>query len=241
MGAIRRFTFGNNSADYNFDATSSNWGTIVSASSFKTLLESRSGETTNTITNFSLVSGRLRCNITNVLQLNLYELNITNVNFVSVSGLQYLDFGGNQIVTFNPTIALPTSLQTLFLYNNSIVTFNPTIALPTGLQTLSLNGNQIITFNPNIALPTGLIGLYLERTQIVTFNPTISLPTSLSFLFLISSQMTTVGYSNSEPWANAMTVIPGRGTIRLNLNVNSASGTNLKTILEAKGWTVITD
>jgi hypothetical protein len=50
--------------------------------------------------------------------------------------------------------------------------------------------------------------------------------------------MTTAGYTNSEPWANVMSVIPGRGTINISGNANSASGTNLQTILISKGWTV---
>jgi hypothetical protein len=50
--------------------------------------------------------------------------------------------------------------------------------------------------------------------------------------------MTTVGYTTSEPWANAMSVIPVRGNIYIDGNVNSISGTNLETILTEKGWYV---
>ena len=205
-----------NMVGINFDVTSSNWGTIVDAQSFKTLLESRSSETTNTITNFSLVSGRLRCNITNVLQLNLYSLNITNVNIVSVAGMQYLDLSSNQIVTFNPTIALPTSLTTLFLNTNQIVTFNPTIALPASLINLILISNQIVTFNPTIALPTSLIGLYLD-----------------------TNQMTTLGYTQSEPWANTQPPFTSVCDVYLNGNIDSSETTNLRTILISKNCNVI--
>jgi len=52
--------------------------------------------------------------------------------------------------------------------------------------------------------------------------------------------MTTAGYTGSEPWANAMSVIPGRGFIDFATNPDSASGTNLETILIAKGWSVAT-
>jgi hypothetical protein len=49
--------------------------------------------------------------------------------------------------------------------------------------------------------------------------------------------MTTQGYVNSEPWANSMSI--GTGIIRFNNNTNSASGTNLVSILQSKGYTVI--
>jgi hypothetical protein len=50
--------------------------------------------------------------------------------------------------------------------------------------------------------------------------------------------MTTAGYSASESWANGMHTAPSGGTIEIQSNTNSASGTNLETILVSKGWTV---
>ncbi len=204
------------------------------------------------------------------LPSSLAQLSLDNNNIVTFdpsvalpNSVSELYLNNNQIVTFDPSIALPSSLQTLGLTNNQIVTFDPTIALPSGLQDLSLSGNQIVTFNPTIALPNSLIYLYLINNQIVTFNPSIALPNSLQQLYLEYNQivifnptlplpdsltnlqfdynlMTTAGYTASEPWANAMSVIPGRGEIRFNNNINSASGTNLETVLTAKGWTVNT-
>ena len=49
--------------------------------------------------------------------------------------------------------------------------------------------------------------------------------------------MTTAGYTASEPWANAMSIISNR-SVYFYSNINSVSGTNLQTILSAKGWTV---
>jgi hypothetical protein len=51
--------------------------------------------------------------------------------------------------------------------------------------------------------------------------------------------MTTAGYTASEPWANGMHNAPSGGNIRFDFNPDSASGTNLETILTSKGWTVI--
>ena len=353
---------------FNFDVTA-DWSlstpAVINAASFRTFLESgQDGEGNNNsldnvvITDFSLINGRLRCNLTangNSRYLQLSNMNITSViSFGNISGtlnqlrltdnnitsvdnviwpsalrqlylygnsiisfnpiaalpneLEELDLGGNQltsfdpsialpnsllylwlnnnqivtfdptlplpntlqdlylneneIVTFNPTIALPNSLKSLALPQNQIVTFDPTIALPNSLQeldlstnqiitfnpsialsnsltNLSLSQNQIVTFNPSIALPSSLERLQLYGNQIVTFNPSIALPNSLSNLFLNNNQMTTAGYTASEPWANAMSVIPIRGAIYLDNNINSAIGTNLRTILLAKGWSII--
>jgi Leucine-rich repeat (LRR) protein len=258
---------------FNFDITA-NWSLttpqVVDEASFKTFLESgqdgnseQSNLTNVVITDFLLEDNRLRCNlIATGSDFRLGYVEVTNVNAIgNIVGLQYLDLVYNQIVTFNPTIALPDSLQNLGLYNNNIVTFNPTLALPSGLQSLELYNNQIVTFNPSIALPSGLQVLYLSGNQIVTFdptiplpnsltnfslygnqivtfNPSIPLPTTLGSMPLNDNQMTTTGYTNSEPWANAMSVIPGRGTAYFQGNVDPVTGTNLETILIAKGWNV---
>jgi len=50
--------------------------------------------------------------------------------------------------------------------------------------------------------------------------------------------MTTAGYTASEPWTNAMSIIPNRDQIYLGSNINSINGTNLQTILISKGWNV---
>jgi len=171
--------------------------------------------------------------------LGLQYNNLTDINdLVLPSSLEELYLTGNQIVTFNPTIALPDSIAYLALDENQIVIFNPTIPLPDSLVNLNLSSNQIITFNPSIALPNSIINLFLGFNQIVTFNPSIALPNSLAFLSLEYNQMTTAGYTASEPWANAMSVIPARGVISFTGNINSVSGTTLETILISKGWTV---
>jgi Leucine-rich repeat (LRR) protein len=154
------------------------------------------------------------------------------------NSLLELSLNSNQIVTFDPSVTLPNSLENLNLEGNQIVTFNPSIPLPNSLLELNLVGNNIVTFDPSIALPNSLTSLFLFYNQIVIFNPSIALPNSLLDLSLSDNQMTTAGYVASEPWANAMSVIPGRGEISLSNNVNSALVTNLRTILIAKGWNV---
>jgi Leucine-rich repeat (LRR) protein len=220
---------------YNFDVDSSDWagGGITDKASFESVL----GVTTD---QFVLSGNNIKANILTTTDniLGFRSQTVTNVNYITVSGLLILDLSDNQIVTFNPTIALPSSLQELSLGTNQIVTFNPTIPLPSSLVTLWLYDNQIATFNPTIALPSSLKNLALYGNQITTFNPTLPLPSGLEHLDLSDNQMTTAGYTASEPWANGMHTAPSGGQIKLGSNPDSALGTNLESILIAKGWTL---
>jgi hypothetical protein len=253
----------------NFNITA-NWATgdatypVTNQVSFELFLGNRSyGEENNmtniVITDFSLVGNSLTCNLTadgsvldisemqvtevlscgNVegLQILLLESNqiVTfNPTIALPVGLQYFSLGNNQIVTFNPTIALPVGLQYFSLDNNQIVSFNPTIALPVNLQTLSLDNNQIVNFNPTNALPASLQSLYLSGNQIVNFNPTNALPAVLVVLSLTSNQMTTAGYTASESWANAQPNFINLCAILIGDNTDSITGTNLEAILISK-------
>ena len=240
---------------FNFDVTG-NWNLttdgddnptpITDAVSFKTWLESgwtsEQYESPNSfadvvVSDFSLVGGRLTANVTTSggYYFALEGLEITQVNSVSISDFTALGLAYNQITTFNPTIALPTGLEHLKLNDNQITNFNPTIALPTGLQGLDLSSNQITTFNPTLPLPSGLKYLYFNNNQLTDFNPTIALPTGLQTLGLYDNQI--IDWSLSEPWANSLP--NGTGVIRTRNNPTSSNGTNFKTILESKGYTVI--
>ena len=173
--------------------------------------------------------------------LYLYSTAITSFDPSTAlpSGLLQLELGGNALTNFDPSITLPSSLQSLALNTNNLTSFDPSIALPSSLVVLYLYNNTLLTsFDPSVALPNSLQVLSLSNNQIVTFDPSIALPSGLQTLYLYNNQMTTAGYTGSEPWANAMSVIPGRGSITFATNPDSASGTNLETILIAKGWTV---
>lgn len=225
-----------------FDVTA-NWSLttplVVDEDSFITFLESNN-LTNVVITDFSLVDGRLTCNlIANGLDLSLDSLEVTNVvAFGNIIGLENIYLTFNQLVTFNPTLTLPKTLLRLYLGVNQIVTFDPTISLPNSLIILDLGFNQIVTFDPTLPLPSSLQQLFLASNQLVNFNPSIALPDSISDFTLNNNQITTAGFTASEPWANAMSVIFGRGFIDLTGNVDTAGGTNLRTILLTKGWSV---
>ena len=255
---------------YNFDLTSPNWASegVTDEASFINWLATRSYGYDNDLTNiivtdFNFVGDRIFCNMTadgtiyNLLGLGLVDADKIGV----VNGLTYLLLGGNKIVTFNPTIALPSSLTTLNLGTNKIVTFNPSIALPSSLTRLDLYNNQIVTFNPTIPLPSSLTDLYLYNNQIVTFNPSIALPSSLTYLGLYdnqieifnptiplpssltwlnldNNQMTLAGYTASEVWATNQPAFTNPCTVYFDNNANSVSGTNLEAILITKNCVI---
>jgi len=162
----------------------------------------------NTLTGLEYLSG--------LVHLDLQNNNLTTIDVSQNANLTYLDLTDN-------------------LFTDAVVN---NLVFPSLLQYLLLASNQIVNFNPINPLPSSLQQLYFNSDQIVTFNPTLPLPNSLQYLFFNSNQMTTAGYTASEPWANAMSVIPGRGDINFTSNVNSVSGTNLQTILISKGWNV---
>ena len=192
------------------------------------------------ITNFLKSGDRIQCNLTaDATEFALNNNRIVNANKIGVlSGLQYLHLRSNQIANFNPAIALPATLDQLALSDNQITIFDPTIPLPATLTGLYLDDNQIGTFDPLIALPIGLTSLNLSNNQIVLFNPSTPLPISLILLFLSNNQMTTAGYAASEAWANAQPSFTLPCIVDLSSNVNSASGTNLETILIGKNCSV---
>lgn len=160
---------------------------------------------------------------------------ITGLGYLS--GLTSLGLEVNNLTTID--VSQNTVLQLLGLSDNLFTDAGVNnLVLPDSLQILYLNRNQIVNFDPTLPLPSGLENLQLGSNQIVTFNPTLPLPSGLVLLYLSNNQMTTAGYTASEPWANAMSIIPGRGSVYFSGNVNSITGTNLETILTAKGWTV---
>lgn len=220
-----------NSIDYNFDITA-NWSLttpkVVGAASFKMFLESGEDNDGNVnsftdvvITDFNLVDGRLRCNLTaNAGPNELFGLAGIDVSQVLKIGNISGDFD-------------------LYLYENSLTTFNPIAPLPEGLTTLNLHKNALTEFNPSLPLPSILANLYLSENQLTDFNPSLPLPESLSELFLDNNEMTTAGYTASETWANGMHDAPVENRISFNGNLDSVAGTNLETILVGKGWDVI--
>lgn len=215
------------------------------------------------ITDFSLVGNRLTCNLTantGFGDLYLSYMDITDItSFGNLQIIESLYLYGNNILSVDNT-TWPIGVANLDLSNNSIIsvdnvtwpsTINGYLALsanlltsvndviwPSSLQTLYVANNSINSFNPSTPLPSGIISIYLSYNPLTYFHPNIPLPDSINHLQLNNNQITAVGYTASEPWANAMSVIPGRGNVYFNNNVDSVSGTNLETVLIAKGWAV---
>jgi hypothetical protein len=63
-----------------------------------------------------------------------------------------LRLSNNLLTSFDPTIALPSTLVYLYLSGNSLTNFNPTLSLPATLSQLYLNNNQLSTTEVNNTL-----------------------------------------------------------------------------------------
>jgi len=171
--------------------------------------------------------------LTNLEVLNLYENNLSTIDVSKNVNLTVLVLDRNKLSSLD--VSKNVNLTSVRLNLNMFTHVTDNLLLPDSVTSINLGNNPIVNFNPTVALPSVLEYLTLWRTDIVIFNPTIPLPNSLQYLRL-GSQMTNAGYTASEPWANAMSTIPSRGTIWFTENIDSIEGTNLQTILESKGW-----
>lgn len=108
---------------YNFDLTSPNWASegVTDEASFINWLATKS-LTNIVVTAFNFVGDRIFCNMTaDGTIYNLSFLGLVNADKIGVvNGLDFLNLRGNQIVTFNPTIPLPSTLRDLNLNNNQM-------------------------------------------------------------------------------------------------------------------------
>lgn len=175
---------------------------------------------------------------TNLINLNLAGNQITHINTDKINYLiRNINVAGNSLTSFTLNRSLPNLIE-LFLGGNRLNSLNITAVQP-NLYYLDLsNGNGFSTFEYGHLFPK--LELLQFSSQLFTkFAPVIPLSNTINTILLNGCRFTTQGYIDSEPWANSLTVRPGRGTINLEDNPTSAISTNFKTILESKGFTVL--
>jgi Leucine-rich repeat (LRR) protein len=152
---------------FNFDVTA-NWATgdanfpVTDQSSFEAFLANRSYNSTNdltsiVITDFNLQGNRLQCNLTaNGTVLDISEMVVTEISSIgNITSLIQLELSANQIVTFNPSIALPISLQVLGLGDNQMTTAGYTASESWANNLHNAPSGGIIIFSNNIDSVTG--------------------------------------------------------------------------------------
>ena len=109
---------------YNFDLTTPNWASqgVTDKVSFINRIRSISNFTNIVVTDFNFVGDRIFCNMTaDGTFYDLSNLGLVNADKIGVvNGLTTLQLNFNQIVTFNPTIPLPSSLTLLDLNFNQM-------------------------------------------------------------------------------------------------------------------------
>ena len=134
-----------------FDVTA-DWASagVTDEQSFISFLETTRGIRGNGFTNvivngFSLKGEKIECSLE--AEGSFFDLTFMGItearSFGDIKDLTVLQLNNNQIVDFNPSIALPTSLTRLSLDNNQIVSFNPSIALPTSMVVVDLSSNYM--------------------------------------------------------------------------------------------------
>lgn len=143
----RRFVKGRS---YNLDLVSSvPWST----NNFGTAAEWATFFGGATIVNFELLDDSDDCQVRMLVignseaEVFLDAKNITDVNIFAVDGVTDLFLRDNQIVDFNPSIALPNSLTNLDLRLNQLSQFNPSIPIPTTITTLALSDNNFTDYS----------------------------------------------------------------------------------------------
>ena len=110
--------------EYNFDLNSPNWASqgVTDEASFINWLRFINDLTNIVVTDFNFIGDKIFCNMTaDGTNYDLSNLGLVNVDKIGVvNGLTHLRLYDNQIVTFNPSIALPNSLTYLYLNDNQM-------------------------------------------------------------------------------------------------------------------------
>ena len=99
-----------------------------------------------------------------------------------------------------------------------------------------VNNNGISIFDTNL-LTNNLIGLYLNDCSLTSFTP--NLPQTIISIELDNNNLNLESYNGMETWANNLNPRNNITTIRFVNNIDSVSGTNLRTILISKNFNVI--
>jgi hypothetical protein len=152
---------------YNFDVDSSDWAGvgITDQASF----ESELGVTTS---DFLLSGNNIKANIltTTGNTLNMSTFNITNINYITVAGLQLLELSSNQIANLNLTSPLPSSISTLNLGDNQMTTtvYTNLESWANGMHTAPSGGQIILNNNTNSASGTNLEAILIGKGWTVT-------------------------------------------------------------------------
>ena len=149
---------------YNFDLTSPNWASegVTDEASFINWLAIRSYYYNNDLTNivvtdFNFEVDRVFCNMTaDGTTYDLSNLGLVNADKIGVvKGLTILALNSNQIVTFNPTTALPSSLTELYLSNNRMTLADYTASETWATNQPAFTNPCYVVFNSNIDSITG--------------------------------------------------------------------------------------
>jgi len=189
------------------------------------------GYTNLTIADFVLNGNEITANVTSdTTSISMASRNIIGgLKFGNCPNVTDLVLRKNQIV--NPAFSGVPNVTFLHLGNNQIV--NPAFSGVPNVTQLLLDRNQIVS--PAFSGVPNVTELELFSNQIV--NPAFSGVPNVTQLLLDDNLITTAGYATMETYANSLN--SGGGIFSFQNNTDSILGTNLETILIAKGITVL--
>ena len=164
---------------YNFDLTSPNWAYegFTDEASFINWLANRQYSYANDLTNiivtdFNFEGDRVFCNMTaDGTIYDLSGLGLINADKIGVvNGLTNLSFYGDKIVTFNPTIPLPSSLTDLALDFNKMTLAGYTASEVWANAQPAFTNPCHVNFGSNIDSITGtnLEAILLTKNCVIT-------------------------------------------------------------------------
>ena len=247
------FEIKENVIEYNFDVTA-NWNLIKIPENEEipfpvTDLESfTSWMLMNffqvTVTNFKLEGSRLQATveinpITEEFDNYFYldNIEITSIEKMSITNLGVLHLRNNPLNTFNPVLS--NTLQRIVIQECPVTNIEG-LVIPNSVIDIDFRNMLITEFPDNFILPDNFKKILLESNELNTININFSNVTQLEYLHITNNKIS--NWSLSEILCNTINTIvsnpPNIGVINIYGNITSSEGTNFKSILQGKGWTV---
>jgi len=160
-------------------------------------------------------------------------------SILTVAKINDIEAYDTELTTYNPSVALPSSLRYLDFSDNK-----PYGGVGSNQGTFGQSG--LTTFDPTIALPNGLLNLDLSNNSLIIFNPTPNIPTTITYLSLQDNLFTTAGTNNTLYYlSNILTGPVGNlyldGTGNAGPTVGPPDGTAAVTTLQGNGYSVYTN
>ena len=159
-------------------------------------------------------------------------MEVTSVISLNIENLRQVILKGNLLMEFNPLLNI--SLRNLLIWDS--ISNIDALIIPNELEQLDFRNLQITQFPASFSLPNTLQRFSITGSEIEQINIT-GVGINLMNINLNNNKIS--DWSLSESFANAVSETTEYSELTTSNNLTSSDGTNFKTILESKGYTVI--